>query len=224
MKTATCFSQTYSFTQLKLTRSGFVVLLNVALLFSCARADMILVSDENFDSGTATGWNDNAVETANPGGFFTPGFLGRHQGLGSQQLFKTFTLPANVESVDISFDFYEVDSWDNERFQVFINDAVVFDERFTHGANDSFPGVTSTPPAFLGFEQWQEQFHSMSFNIPTTASTIKLGFAAHILSPITDESMGIDNVRVIANVIPEPSTSSPAVWGLILLALRTRRK
>ena len=181
-------------------------LLGLATLCLTSQADTNIVANENFDSGTATNWNNNAVETSNPGGAFTPGFLGRHAGQASQQLFKTFTLPPQTESVDISFDFYEIDSWDTERFQVFIDDVVVFDETFRSGQTDTYPGVTSTPSASLGFGVWQEQFHSMSFFVPTTNGTVKLGFAAHTNQGVADESMGIDNVRVVANVFPGPPT------------------
>ena len=161
-------------------------LLGLTTLCLTSQADTNIVANENFDSGIATNWNNNAVETSNPGGAFTPGFLGRHAGQASQQLFKTFTLPPQTESVDISFDFYEIDSWDTERFQVFIDDVVVFDETFRSGQTDTYPGVTSTPSASLGFGGWQEQFHSMSFFVPTTNGTVKLGFAAHTNQGVAD--------------------------------------
>jgi len=182
----------------------------------------VVVADENYDGGSATGWNDNTVETSNPGGNFTAGFLGRHAGQSNQQLYKTFSLPPGVRSVDVEFDFYEIDSWDTERFVVYIDDVIVFDEFFAHGTNDSYPGVSSTAPANLGFSGWSEQFHSFSINVPTTASSIKLGFGAFLNSAIADESMGIDNVKITA-YIPEPSTFALAAIGLLgLLGWRRR--
>ncbi|MDD3462782.1 MAG: retention module-containing protein, partial [Sulfurospirillaceae bacterium] len=100
--------------------------------------EVVLVS-ENFQNG-ASGWN---VNTTTNGGAELTSFLGRFGGSasrtsGDQEVFKTFDLGEEYagQRVTVEFDMYEIDSWDGtgyqgegeERFQVFVNGALVSNE------------------------------------------------------------------------------------------------
>ena len=197
----------------RMTLTALVALLSMVLLTaSSAHAATTVVADENFDGGSASGWNDNKVETSNPGGNFTAGFLGRHQGLESQQLYKTFTIPSGIVNVNISFDFYEVDSWDNENFRVYIDDTQVFARNFQHGSNEALGGgmVSNGSNSNKGFGSWSDQFHGFSFDVTPTGTSIKLGFGAFLNGGESDESMGIDNVYITASDLPPASLTFDA--------------
>ncbi|NMV27330.1 hypothetical protein HKB23_33705, partial [Vibrio parahaemolyticus] len=54
-------------------------------------------------------------------GFETGDMLGRIGGTGGDEaVSKTYEIPSDVNEVNISFSFYEIDSWDGESFQIFV--------------------------------------------------------------------------------------------------------
>jgi len=190
----------------RMTLTALVALLSMVLLTaSSAHAETVVVADENFNGGTASGWNDNSVETSNPNGNFTAGFLGRHAGQSTEQLYKTFALPSGTTSVDISFDFYEIDSWDGggDQFKVYIDNSEVYAASFRHGTDEPLGGpliANNSHNTNRGFSSWSDQFHSFSFTgITPASSAITLGFGAFTTQGLTDESMGIDNVHITAS-------------------------
>ena len=186
-----------------------------------------VVSEEDF-STTPTGWFDPATGEAiadtaalNDGNAFLGNFAGN--GTGAEQVSKTFTLIEGATSAEIVFDFLKLDSWDensgsagtNERFIVYLDGAAVFsftpDGAGTGSGNGadasgSFAGgtwsVTSSGPDTEIFGTnlpgWGERGYQVRITLDTPGDTVRLGIGTTLNQGGTDESWGIDNVRVEA--------------------------
>jgi len=160
----------------------------------CVQAGII--ASEDFESGAATGWSNNTVtDSGHPD--YTK-FLGRFSRVGGQGVYKTFTgLPSEPCLVTVQFDFYRLDSWDNEYFRVYIDDTQVANHRYHHSTAGTPPGVT-----FLGggsnqvFSGWSDYRYRYQFNVVKTDTEIKLRFGDSLNSGIGDESWGIDNLEI----------------------------
>jgi len=65
--------------------------------------------------------------------------LGRFK-IGYQSIEKTYDIGATYanKDVELEFDFYEIDSWDMERLQVFANGELVTEDAFIHDAHEHF--------------------------------------------------------------------------------------
>lgn len=202
------------------------------LLTVCSSANAWLITSEDFESGTATDWSNNLVTVGNSN--FTT-FLGRHAGSnGNQYLSKTFALTGNQTEVNISFSFYEIDSWDNESLNIYINDILVRTDVYSVHAIDAPSGTTSlfTDNTSFGFTgSYYDQGIGYSFILNTTETSLKLGFGTTINQAINDESWGIDNVIIMDNIqgdpnmsVPEPTTLAIFTLGIIGLASRRLKK
>ncbi len=189
-----------------------------------------LIAFEDFETG-AVGWTSN---TTTDGGAALTQFLGRF-GVGpSPATQKTFALPAGVTAVTLSFDFYEIDSWDGtggwDFLNLTVNDTPVFMEAFQHAnlqgvdavdagvRTGSIPGMTWTITPVtdggtsLGFGNlWYQtdQIHHVEVVIDNPGTDLKVGFGSTLGSELADESYGIDNVRIVADgvVVDLPPTA-----------------
>lgn len=170
----------------------------------------VIVYQEDFEGGS-TGWNNNT--TTNDSLFSE--FLGRFNRNinvgGNQELFQTFTLSGDQDYVTIEFDLYEIDSWDNEWFYIFINDQQIRSDRLRHNvfedngyALDSGTNITSdvhtltNDDGYIGFrDTTRDQIHRYTLTIPTNGNDIKFGIGTSLNSNnFNDESFGIDNVII----------------------------
>ena len=162
---------------------------------------------EDFETGDTTGWTGASIDNNWPS--FTQ-FLGRFGGSGGNQaLSKSFALSGTQSSVTVQFDFYEIDSWDglgaNEYFAGFVNDTRLvqdwFDRTITEDPALAEP-VLGDANTNLGFTSWEDQTYRYTLTVPTTATSLKLGFGARLGPGGTggggaDESWGIDNIRIM---------------------------
>lgn len=210
-------------------RFGFVSALALAAA-SCLGTGALAatITSEDFETG-ASGWN---VNTTTDGGATFTTFLGRFPGGGgarSQDVFKTFALSGTQTEVTVSFNFYELDSWDSEQFIIFVDGVELFADTFQHGSDqgDALNAIrTRTRLAGngsenLGFEGWEDQTYLYEFTFATTAASLTLGFGATIGSGIADESFGIDNLLITDNSTQQPGgqVSEPASMALLGAAL-----
>jgi hypothetical protein len=190
-----------------------------------------LISSEDFEGGSL-GWSDNSTD--NTEAAFTE-FLGRFDGTSkNQSVYKTYSLPGDQISVIIEFDFYEIDSWDgsnesaDDSFVVFINDSIVIDAQYAWWSDDDDTDPHSTPyagPLNLGFtESFYDQRHHYVINVPSNATSIKLGFGSGLDQDMSDESWGIDNVTINTSYEQQSVPASNPIptmsqWALIMLPM-----
>ncbi len=191
------------------------------------------IASEDFETGAA-GWS-NPTRTAAGAPFTT--FLGRFGGTGgSQAVWKEFALSGTETQVELQFDFFEIDSWDYEYFNVFVDDAQIVNDQFKHNRADD-PALAD--PTFgadgntnFGFADWPDQGFTYHLTVATTATSLKLGFGSTLDQGIGDESWGIDNVVITDNsrpappvgTVPEPGTMVLLGSGLMALAGTARRR
>lgn len=163
-----------------------------------------LASSENFESG-ASGWSDTTTETSNP---YLTRFLGRHslEG-GAQNTYKTYALSGTQDYVAITFDFYEIDSWDGENFIVYVNDAVAYSGSFSQSTfNTVTPGSSgifswsaqTTTPLNVNYVygSWTDQCYKFTLIVDSSAASLKLGFSSTLNQAASDEAWGVDNIKI----------------------------
>jgi hypothetical protein len=202
-----------------------------------ARADVVY--SNTFQSGTAPGpeWSSNAhFDTATP---FTR-FLGRYGTTDSV----TLTLPrppgdsegqggaGTYRLYNVTFDFFAIDTWDGyeptygpDSFQVFVNNAMLFNETFANQHNlQSYhpPTVGPTPLAYGVANDSIYRDISIDFTLAPTATDIQIRFHSQLSQTMADESWGIDNVRVGYSVVPSPGSLALLVLGGAMASRRRR--
>jgi len=168
-----------------------------------------IIAFEDFE-GTVTGWSNNSVSDpgVNGGGFTK--HLGRYGQGGTVS--KTFALSGSQTSVNIEFDFYRLDSWDGEIFTASATDgsnvgSVTQQGRF----NDGGPTNIYNP-------SWTDRIYPLSFSLNTTASSFTLTFSSTLNQDFSDESWGVDNLRITDNLTGDPgAVPEPATWAMMIL-------
>jgi hypothetical protein len=108
-----------------------------------------------------------------------------------------FTLTGNQDHVLISFDFAEIDSWDDEQFTVWVDGTQVIADRYEQDRLDLPSGTVAVAGASgrqnLGYGRWSDQIVRYTLSVPTTGDSVLVEFGAGLGSSIDDESWAIDN-------------------------------
>ena len=182
------------------------------------------------ESSDFSGWSDNKTSTLNQDGIGE--FLGRQgDSDGKQVLHKTFDISDANNTITIEFDMLEIDDWEStgnsaDDFVVFVNNQPVLTRQFDANVDDGEQNPDGLEN--LGFGHQNDEIHhiKLDFNInedgsltllnpdgsesntvidalPNT-SNLKLGFGADMTTGISNESWGIDNVKISSNL---PSNS-----------------
>lgn len=161
---------------------------------------------ENFDNGDLTGWTGGAIVTSNAvyGAFITsaaafnnqssvPGTLGI---VNTQDIFKIFSLSGNQTSVTLSFNFHRLDTWDNESFNVYLND--ILQSNQVCGQSSVQTNSVSTPDhaasSNLGFGGGDDVTYTYVLTYATTGTTLKIGFGSSLNEVWSNEAWGVDNL------------------------------
>lgn len=176
------------------------------------------IANEDFEAD-ASGWSiPTRTTTTATGGFLGPfGVYADNRTTNLAVTSKTFSLEGNHQNgATFSFKLHRFDSWDNERFKVFVNDVQIISEVFG-GANEATEarqgstlsaGVsydwTLNPVAgsvrnYFGGGWLDQTFLVHVVASPTseaaaeTIATMKIGFGSNLDSGTSDESFGIDD-------------------------------
>jgi Ca2+-binding RTX toxin-like protein len=170
---------------------------------------------ESFESGAATGWTGAAVVTnggENFSNFITSAASYSNANsdaaaqavTDTQDVYKTFNLSGNQTSVTVSFTFTAIDTWDDEKFKVWINDTIESDNTFNEWTfNENYSDTslnTSGTQENIGFGAtgWEDQ-HTYSITYYTNSDTFKLGFGSSLNERWNNEAWGVDNIIIREN-------------------------
>lgn len=178
--------------------------------------------------GAVTGWSINNTEFDAD----VTRFLGRFDN-NPTTTSRSFAVPASTDRVEIEFDFYRFDSWDNssqygfDRFQIEIDGLQIFSLPFSTD-QVARSGVTGPvtwsvsplgPPAFLAFNNtnrpwYQDQLHRVVLVIDDPDPALTLLLRTAINQGGNDESGGYDNMTVTAFPAPPDLDITKSVSGL----------
>jgi hypothetical protein len=192
---------------------------------SSATAQLIYADD--FENGVS-GWSVNA-SASSPA---TTQFLGRFAA-GNTTTSRTFTVPPGSASVVIDFDFYRLDSWDNnaqygyDRFRVDINGAQIFSVApipmpspltgSNGNASWSFTAIGNYVDRAFNPTR-EDQFMHVRIILTDPPTNLTLTLHSLVDQVVDDESGGYDNFRIEA--VPHPphltvtKTAVPAPGGM----------
>lgn len=184
--------------------------------YSVAYRTSIAIASESFDA-TTDGWSNSA--TASIAG--SPGrFLGNHGASPQPTPSKTFSMNGrDAGNASVSFTFHRIDSWENESFSVSLNGSTVLSQPFSsQEVRETLSGSTtvgyssylwSIRPIAGSFRNFfGSATPDQSFTITITASTptskaptqptLAITLGSSLNQPPTDESFGIDDLRIDA--------------------------
>ena len=180
-----------------------------------ALAQTVLYQDD-FETTPVTGWTVNNT-------FFDADysrFLGRFDNSPTTTS-RSFTIPNGTDRVEIEFDFYRIDSWDDtaqwgfDRFQIEVDGAQLFSLPFSSD-QPARSGVTGNvqwehsplgPPVNnignLTDRPWYfDQSHRVKLVVDAPGPTLSLLLRTALNQGGSDESGGYDNMTVTAFVSP----------------------
>jgi len=193
---------------------GPVLALASALaLAPIAAAQVTTVYEDDFESGVS-GWSPNRTDS-DPD---VSQFLGRFDN-SPRETSRTFALPAGTDRVEIQFDFYKFDSWDDtaqwgfDRFEIDVDGTEIFslpfaqDQAARSGTSGTIDWSHSplTPVQELAFNTgqfWFDQLHRVNITVNAPGSTLDLTLRTDINQGGNDESGGYDNFLVRAFQAP----------------------
>ena len=190
--------------------------------------DVIYADDGAFiinESSDFSGWNDNTTESGATGEY-----LGRHgDSDGDQSLHKTFDISEAEGTVTVEFDILEIDDWEGsgsyaDELTVFVNDQPVLLQSYDVNVDDGDANSGGLSDLGYGGSANDEIHHiKMEFNINEDgsltllnpdgsesstvvgslpdASSLKLGFGADMSGSVSNESWGVDNVKISSGSI-----------------------
>ena len=180
-----------------------------------AHAQTVLYEDD-FETTPVTGWTVN--NTAFDADYSR--FLGRFDDSPTQTS-RSFAVPAGTDRVEIEFDFYRFDSWDNtatwgfDRLQVDIDGTQRFSLPFESdqparsgvSGNVDWSHVPLGPAVNNAFnltdQPWyRDQKHRFVLTVDGPGPTLDLTLRTFLNQGGNDESGGFDNVKVTAFVNP----------------------
>ncbi len=152
-------------------------------------------------------------------------------GTGTEVARATVALTPGAPYAVITFDFLKIDSWDrdgqwgtDERLVVYLNGAPQFsytpDWWYPDGfvAAGSFAGgswtVTPEPAAHLGGHPAStDRLYRVRIVLDDPPNTLVLGWGAVLNQPIHDESLGIDNLRIVSTDESGDEPGNDTIFG-----------
>lgn len=149
---------------------------------------------EDFEEDTV-GWNKTNIHN---GGVEGTNFLGRFakESGSSNANFVNKIFDFGMENankdITIKLNFYEIDTWDDEYFRVYINGVVKHEKKYKSGRNDGGTSFTVT-----GSGTTTDEKHQITINTTLNSlGKVTLGFSSTLNDSITKESWGVDNIEI----------------------------
>lgn len=222
----------------------------IAILALAPNARGTVVFTTDFNSGLPAEFSGTANSIVGVQGFSGLGPAGNKfsgnllRNDSAPPLITTLTLtglPAH-SSIDVEFLMAIIDSWDGipnfpgpDLFNVRVDGTTVFSHIFAvqSGVSDYGPppGGLLSGGTNLGFSGYNDQAFNMYLepvlhSIAHTTSTVTIEWFASGggWQGTTDESWGIDNVRITTNAVPEPTTLTLIAIGALGLVRRLRQQ
>lgn len=175
-----------------------------------------VVADENFETG-ARGWSlGDRVGVLDVHGKKTTA-LGQFAAGDVTQ--KTFDIPTGTGTAVVTFDLYELDSWDGgkDEFFVKVNGHLVLLEEFFHmarGPNWGYdlarsgvsgniswsitPLTDSSNHGGMSGERWfNDQIHRVTLEIKNPGESLTIALGSTLDGVVKDESFAIDNFKIV---------------------------
>ena len=172
------------------------------------------VAADDFD-GAPSGWSSEPLGAING---VTGTFLGPFGKTAQPSTGRTFDmLGRDANNVNVSFYFHRFDSWDSEKFRVFLNGNMALEQVFTHtkvsealGGSSTYGNIrydwTMIPVAGSYVNYFGAGWNDQAFQVTITASStsdapaaaLTLEFGSSLDSSASDESFGIDRLRIEA--------------------------
>jgi hypothetical protein len=203
--------------------------------YSCTCVPDMMVTSENFESYEvdengaqvrAAGWMNGKI--ASDPSIFTK-FLGRYASAEEalhEFPVKIFDVPPHASSINLEFDFYEIDAWNGDTVIFYVNGDKIDLGAFHHNVSELSSGgesardiiwtKTSVTMGKLGFNELvNDQIHHVALEIPQAVlatGQISLEFEAHLDDDYSIASAGFDNIVIDANFDcnnPTPVTVAP---------------
>ena len=201
--------------------------------------DSQVLSQEDFDGdGALNGWNAGLLATGETWAFSK--FLGPYcrsnvgllmrgedskksgssnsekAGSDPKRPYKTYNVPKTANKILIQIDFYEIDSWDDERANIYVDDWMIdlgtfssqIDEGFREGSTRSglihWTMNSITTPKDIGFGRWFDQKHRIeievwkSSDLYTKDGKLELKLTNNLDGNCRHEAAGWDNIVITA--------------------------
>jgi hypothetical protein len=176
----------------------------------CVSSEIIV--SEDYENGSADGWSINRVSSSRS---FSQ-FLGRFG--KDDETRKVFNrVPTDAESIQISFDFYEIDEWEeSDGIRVFIGDQELQFGSFGSATDEVFNSeATSCGIAWQtrsqegpkhitkNNDQFMDQVHHVTITVPASCGvynkgSIQLAFQTNTNAKRTNEAAAFDNLVIEA--------------------------
>ena len=128
---------------------------------------------------------------------------------------KTFDVSGGDGPTTVTFDFYEIDSWDGENFNVYIDGVLVISEDFVgFGASSNDPNASGTTAGVAGGVSWtiekqtdglsslgenasfNDQIWTVTLTLADPGTSFTLGFGSTLDQDNADEEWGVDNLSI----------------------------
>lgn len=198
-----------------------------------AQAQVHTLYSNDFENGLGSAWTGNTNIASDYKRYFTQ-FNGRYT---NDRIDLNLTTPAGPGAGEyylytVIFDLYIIDSWDGnsqaygpDRFKVSIGNNVLFNETFSNQDKNQSYRQPDLGPFHMGYNsQWKDSIYrniTLQFTAADNAR-IAIRFAGENLQAKSDESWGLDNVKVRYQAVPAPGAAALLSLGGLLAARRRR--
>jgi hypothetical protein len=161
-----------------------------------------------FDDGPG-GWSNGRTTDGSDFGAVLGPFAGSNGAIATES---TFQIPQGAEVASFTFDMIAVDSWDDERFIVFVDGVAAASLNFNHNADGITGQWVSDNPDYsfevlsvgargpAGYNSgWPDQSATVRLDVANPGGSVSLGFGSTLNQGLSDESFAIDNVSLEVN-------------------------